>query len=190
MLLVFAPLMALIALMIWRQDGAPIIFKHKRIGRGGRVFECMKFRTMVNDADLVLERLLESDPVVRLQWEKYFKLDNDPRVIPGIGTLLRKSSLDELPQLLNVLAGDMSLVGPRPVTEVELHKYGAYRDQFLSVKPGLTGLWQIDGRSATTYEQRVQLDVMYINNATVMTDLGILFRTTTKFVSGRLTGAR
>lgn len=190
MLLMFAPLIALIALLVWRGNGAPILFAHDRVGQDGRVFKCFKFRTMVKESQRVLDEMLASDPELRRQWISSYKLDNDPRVIPCIGMLLRRTSLDELPQLLNVLRGDMSLVGPRPVTPDELAKYGVYRSHYMSVKPGLTGPWQVSGRSNTSYDERVRMDVWYVENAGLQTDLSILFQTTVSFVTGRLDGAR
>ncbi|MEL6520627.1 MAG: sugar transferase [Pseudomonadota bacterium] len=189
MLVAFAPIMLLIAIAIrWKSDGN-IFYSHKRVGKDGKTFGCLKFTTMVPNADVVLKQLLDKDPDLRRQWELAQKLPNDPRVIPGIGHLLRASSLDELPQIINVLRGDMSIVGPRPVTESELEKYGAYRHHYLSVKPGLTGPWQMGGRSDTSYAERVAKDVWYVENASLSMDLRIFVKTVTSFVSGRLSGA-
>ena len=190
MIILFAPLMLFIALLIWRGDGAPFFFAHERVGRDGRVFKCLKFRTMVRNSQRVLDDLLARDDDLRRQWLSTYKLNDDPRVIPRIGALLRKSSLDELPQLFNVLWGDMSLVGPRPVVADELDKYGAYRHHYMAVKPGLTGLWQVGGRSNASYDTRVSMDVWYVENAGLRTDLTILLQTAMSFVTGRLDGAR
>lgn len=175
-LLVFcAPLMGLIALLV-RFSESPILFAHTRVGRHGQLFQCLKFRTMVPNADEVLHRLLAEDPEARAEWEESFKLKNDIRITP-IGRFLRKTSLDELPQLFNVLKGDMSLVGPRPVIPDELERYGDAKIYYLEVRPGLTGLWQISGRSDLDYEQRVSLDTWYVRNWTLWYDIVILFKT-------------
>lgn len=175
-ILVFlAPLLALIALLVYRQ-GRPIFFAHTRIGRHGQLFKCLKFRTMVPNATQILAELIERDPASRLEWEKSFKLKNDPR-ITRLGHFLRKSSLDELPQLLNVIRGEMSLVGPRPVVPHELERYGDAKRYYLEVRPGITGLWQISGRSDLDYERRVSLDTWYVRNWTLWYDIFILFKT-------------
>ena len=175
-ILVFlAPLVAVIALLV-RREGRPIFFAHTRIGRHGRLFKCLKFRTMVPDAAKVLAELIVRDPIARTEWERSFKLKNDPR-ITRLGHFLRKSSLDELPQLLNVIRGEMSLVGPRPVVPHELERYGDARHYYLQVRPGITGLWQISGRSDLDYEQRISLDTWYVRNWTLWYDISILLRT-------------
>lgn len=189
MLICFAPLFALIAALIAWRGGGKVIYVQERVGRGGRKFRCLKFRTMVVNADEVLAEMLERSPQARLEWEQYRKLRDDPRIIPGIGGILRRSSVDELPQIFNVLMGDMSLVGPRPIVEEELEKYGPWKDHYLAVRPGLTGPWQIGGRSNETYEKRVNKDVRYIEEWRFTTDLGILTRTAFLVVSGRCTGA-
>jgi exopolysaccharide production protein ExoY len=176
LLLLFSPLMLTAAWMIWRKDGRPILFGHYRVGRNGQLFRCFKFRTMVRDAQAVLERLLRDDPVARAQWEREQKLDDDPRVTP-IGHLLRRTSLDELPQLFNVLRGEMALVGPRPITVPELERYGVARWHYLNVMPGMTGLWQVSGRNDVSYEERVQLDRSYVEQRGLWADMGILLRT-------------
>ncbi|HVK31603.1 MAG TPA: sugar transferase [Burkholderiaceae bacterium] len=176
LLIVFAPLMLWVAWRIWRVDGSPVLYGGWRVGRGGRLFRCLKFRTMVLDAQPALERLLREDPAARAQWEREQKLDDDPRVTP-VGRFLRRSSLDELPQLFNVLRGDMALVGPRPITVPELERYGAARWHYLNVRPGMTGLWQVSGRSDVSYPQRVQLDRSYVEQRTLVGDVQILLRT-------------
>ena len=176
LLLVFlAPLLGVIALLV-RRSGSPIVFAHTRVGRFGRPFRCLKFRTMVPDAGEVLSRLLAEDAGARAEWEEGFKLKDDPRVT-GLGAFLRKSSLDELPQLWNVLKGEMSLVGPRPVVLDEIERYGAAKVYYYEVRPGLTGLWQISGRSDLDYARRVSLDTWYVRNWTLWYDLVILFKT-------------
>ncbi|WP_321791646.1 sugar transferase [Burkholderia pyrrocinia] len=175
LLVVLAP--ALLGI-VWavRRDGGPAIFGHERVGRNGRPFKCLKFRSMVTNADAVLKALLERDPDARAEWDREFKLKNDVRITP-IGRFLRKTSLDELPQLVNVLKGDMSLVGPRPIVEAELERYGADVRYYLMAKPGMTGLWQVSGRNDTDYSTRVSLDVSYVREWSLRRDIGILFRT-------------
>lgn len=175
LLLVLAPLLAYLALRI-KSDGGPAIFAHKRVGRGGELFRCYKFRTMQVDAEKHLRELLASDPAAQAEWDREFKLRNDPRVTP-IGGLLRRTSLDELPQLFNVLQGHMSLVGPRPVIEAELERYGDDVDYFLMVRPGMTGLWQVSGRNDVDYDTRVYLDTWYVKNWSMWYDIAILFKT-------------
>lgn len=176
LLLMLAPLMGIVAFLIWKRDGAPIFFAHYRVGRDGMLFRCLKFRTMLRDSDAVLQELLRTDPAAREEWARDQKLVNDPRITP-VGRFLRNSSLDELPQLLNVLRGDMNLVGPRPITVGELRRYGHVRWEYLSVRPGITGLWQVSGRNLTTYEERVELDERYVRQRSFMLDMKILFRT-------------
>jgi exopolysaccharide production protein ExoY len=176
LLLLLAPLMLYLAWRVRREDGGPVMFAHYRVGQGGRLFRCLKFRSMTRNADAVLAELLERDPQAREEWERDRKLRNDPRIIP-VGHLLRRTSLDELPQLLNVLRGEMHLVGPRPVVVQEVPRYGEHKCHYLSVKPGMTGLWQVSGRNNTSYEQRVQLDARYVENRSPLADLAILART-------------
>lgn len=159
-LVILAPLMAIIAGVIYVLDPGPIIFAHQRIGRGGRSFPCLKFRTMVVDADARLRHLLETSAEARAEWDRDHKLRDDPRVI-GIGKFLRKTSLDELPQLWNVVRGDMSLVGPRPIVVGEISRYGRYFEHYCAVRPGITGLWQVGGRNDVSYRRRVAYDVTY-----------------------------
>lgn len=170
------PLVALIAFLIKLTSSGPVIFGHERIGRGGRRFKALKFRTMYKDADKVLQQHLENNPQLREEWEKDHKLKNDPR-ITLVGRLLRQTSLDELPQLWNILRGDMSLVGPRPIVEAEIPKYAAKFSLYTRVVPGLSGLWQISGRNNTTYAERVRLDEYYVRNWSPWMDLYILART-------------
>lgn len=167
-----------------KKDGGDAIYGHERVGQFGKKFKCYKFRSMVVNSDEVLQNLLESDPVAKAEWDKDFKLKNDPR-ITKIGHFIRKTSLDELPQLWNVLKGEMSLVGPRPIVEVELERYGKYVDDYLSVKPGLTGLWQISGRNDISYQDRVLLDVEYVKNQSFFGDLVILAKTAYVVIRGK-----
>ena len=176
LIILLAPVFVYVAWRIWREDGAPVTFAHYRVGQRGRLFRCFKFRTMVRRADVVLAALLASDPAARAEWERDQKLRNDPR-ITAIGALLRKTSLDELPQLFNMLRGDMHLVGPRPVTVPELARYGSRKRHYLSVRPGLTGLWQVSGRNNTTYQARVQFDADYVERRNPLFDLWIVART-------------
>jgi Undecaprenyl-phosphate galactose phosphotransferase WbaP len=184
LLLLAAPAFALLALLI-RADGGPAFYAHERVGRGGRRFGCLKFRSMVTDSQARLAALLDADPAARAEWEATRKLRDDPRVT-RTGRFLRATSLDELPQLINVLRGEMSLVGPRPVVAAELAAhYGAAAEYYLSVRPGITGLWQISGRSETSYDTRVALDTQYATNPSVWTDLVILLRTPIVVLSRR-----
>ena len=169
------PLMLVIAWAI-RRDGGSATFVHYRVGSGGRLFGCVKFRTMCPDAEQVLRDLLERDAELRSEWQRDHKLINDPRVTP-LGRWLRRSSLDELPQLVNVLRGEMALVGPRPITALELPRYGRVRWQYLSVLPGMTGLWQVTGRNKARYRRRVAVDRFYVRNRSLWLDLTILART-------------
>jgi lipopolysaccharide/colanic/teichoic acid biosynthesis glycosyltransferase len=175
-LLAVSPLMLFIAIMIKVNGTGSILFAHHRVGMRGTLFRCFKFQTMVAHADLVLDELLQRDPAARAQWNRDQKLTNDPRITP-IGKFLRKSSLDELPQLFNVLRGEMNLVGPRPIVVRELGRYGTEKRHYLSVKPGMTGLWQVSGRNLTSYGHRVQLDRRYVIQRSLWLDISILLRT-------------
>ena len=177
LLLLILPIMLLIVWIV-RRDGGPILFRHTRVGLGGRTFPCLKFRSMVMDADKRLAELLAADPAAAEEWATRRKLARDPR-ITRIGALLRRTSLDELPQLLNVLRGEMSLVGPRPVVreELDLHYSPSAADAYCGMRPGITGLWQISGRSDTTYAERVALDTRYARGWSLRFDIQILLRT-------------
>ena len=171
------PVFFLIAIAIRLTSSGKIIYSHERIGRGGKSFRCFKFRTMYKDADLRLNRVLAKNPALRQEWEKQRKLKKDPRVTP-IGHFLRRTSLDELPQFWNVLRGDLSVVGPRPVVRSELETYyGIKAKRILSIRPGLTGLWQVSGRNDTTYLTRILLDEMYIEKQTFLLDLRLVLKT-------------
>lgn len=175
LLAVLSPLMVYLALRI-RMDGGSAVFAHQRVGRGGNMFPCYKFRSMVMNAQEQLQQLLASDPELRAQWERDHKLKDDPRISP-VGHFLRKTSLDELPQLFNVLRGEMSLVGPRPIVTAELEKYGEDVEYFLMVRPGITGLWQVSGRNDVDYDTRVYLDTWYVKNWSLWYDIAILCKT-------------
>jgi exopolysaccharide production protein ExoY len=181
------PVLLLVTWLVWRNGGNPIFFGHYRVGRDGQLFKCWKFRSMaVNSAEMLAE-ILRTSPEAREEWERDQKLSNDPRITP-IGHFLRRTSLDELPQLFNVLKGEMRLVGPRPITLAELDKYGETRWHYLNAMPGMTGLWQVSGRSDTTYEERVQLDRDYVESRSLWQDIVILLKTI-KVVLGK-DGAR
>ena len=176
-LALFGWLMVIIATLVRLSGGRKVIYGHTRVGRHGRPFKCLKFRSMVSNSDEVLRNLLETDPDARAQWERDFKLKNDPR-ITKIGRFIRKTSLDELPQLWNVVKGEMSIVGPRPVVHAEFEQYyGDAKAHYLSVPPGLTGLWQVSGRSDLDYATRVELDKAYVENSNVFFDFMIVMRT-------------
>jgi lipopolysaccharide/colanic/teichoic acid biosynthesis glycosyltransferase len=170
-----SPLLVTIGACAYVSGGSPL-FRHRRVGRGGEFFDCFKFRTMVTDADRVLQNLLDSDRRIKEEWLRDHKLRDDPR-ITRFGRFLRRTSLDELPQLWNVLRGDMSLVGPRPVVPDELPRYGRKVATFLSARPGITGLWQISGRNNTDYRRRVALDVCYVRSRSAILDVYILVKT-------------
>jgi undecaprenyl-phosphate galactose phosphotransferase len=175
LIVVLLPVMAVLGVLV-RLDGGPALFRHQRMGRGGRPFGCLKFRTMVPDSEAMLARVLAQDAEMRLEWEQTRKLRRDPRVTP-VGRFLRKTSLDELPQLFNVLRGDMGLVGPRPVVASELDRYGRSARRYTAVRPGITGLWQVSGRSDTDYGRRVALDAYYVREQSLQLDFLILLRT-------------
>ena len=178
------PVIAIVAILIYLDSPGPIVFGHKRVGQGGKEFPCYKFRSMVPNAQEALEIYLKENPEAREEWERDFKLKDDPRVTK-IGKFLRKTSLDELPQLWNVLIGDMSLVGPRPIVRAEVEKYGEYINDFYLVPPGITGVWQVSGRSDTTYEERVLMDSWYVHNWSVWIDIVYLVKTVLAVLKGK-----
>ena len=175
-LVFLAPAIVLVMVAMLIADGRPLCYAHTRIGRHGHPFQCLKFRTMCRDSAARLEALLASCPHSRREWEESRKLRHDPRV-HRLGDFMRRSSLDEIPQLLNVLRGEMSLVGPRPVTKDELERYGEAVGHYLSQRPGITGLWQVSGRSDTSYGERVALDSCYATTRSMWLDMVILYRT-------------
>ena len=171
-----SPLFLFLAVLVKLSSPGPVFYVQKRVGRGYRNFGCIKFRTMRPDADAVLAQVLERSPEMRAEFDRDFKLRNDPRITP-IGRFLRRSSLDELPQFLNVLRGEMSVVGPRPIVNKEIGRYGDYMDEVLAVRPGLTGLWQVSGRNNLSYPKRVRLDLAYARGRSFLIDLAIILRT-------------
>ena len=184
-IIITLPITIPIAIIIKLTDGGSIIYGHERVGKDGKKFKMLKFRSMCMNADKKLKEILKNDSKAKEEWEKTFKLKNDPRITP-IGKFLRKTSLDELPQFINVLKGDMSVVGPRPVVEEELKKY--YKDKaelYKSVKPGVTGYWQVEGRSDTDYEERIKMDEYYIKNRSFLMDLKIILKTIKVMITGK-----
>ena len=173
---IWIPVFIILAIITKLTSKGPVFYCHKRVGKNGKSISCLKFRSMCINSQEILKEILETDPVRRAEWEKDRKFTDDPRITKW-GKFLRKTSLDELPQLLNIIAGQMSLTGPRPVTEPELVKYGSYKDYVLSVTPGLSGMWQISGRSDTSYEERIALDSYYIQNWSIWLDIWILIKT-------------
>lgn len=177
-LILLSPVFLIVAVLIKiKSPNGPIFFGHQRIGKDGKFFRVYKFRTMVPDAEARLKKLLEEDEEARKEFEKDFKLKDDPRIIPSIGNFMRKASIDELPQFFNVFLGNMSVVGPRPIVEDEVKKYGKYAIKLYSVKPGVTGLWQVSGRNDIRYDDRVSLDMEYIDNKSLIKDIKIIFQT-------------
>ena len=172
-LILLSPFFLIIAIAIKREDKGPVFYKHKRVGQNNQDIYLYKFRSMVTNSQEILENFTKEQ---KLEFEKFFKLENDPR-ITKVGNILRKTSLDELPQLLNILKGEMSFIGPRPVVTKELEKFGNNVDKFFSVKPGLTGWWACSGRSDTTYEERVELELYYIDNQSLKLDIICFFKT-------------
>ncbi len=173
------PILVPVIAALWavtRMDGGPGFFGHRRVGRNGKSFRCWKIRSMVTDAEAKLREHLAAHPEAAAEWERDQKLTNDPR-ITKLGNVLRATSLDELPQIWNVLKGEMSFVGPRPVIRDEITRYGANRTAYLTVRPGLTGIWQVSGRNDVSYEERVQMDVQYLSVASLRNDFTILLKT-------------
>lgn len=174
--LLISPILLAIAFWVYHDSPGPVIFKHRRVGRNGKEFNCYKFRSMCVNSKEVLEHLLATDPEAKAEWDKEFKLKNDLRITKS-GAFLRKTSLDELPQLWNVLKGEMSLVGPRPIVQAEVPRYGKYIKEYYSVLPGITGMWQTSGRSDIDYPERVHMDSWYVHNWSVWLDMVLLWRT-------------
>jgi undecaprenyl-phosphate galactose phosphotransferase len=176
LLIATSPLFFIIALLVKLTSRGPVFYRQTRLGKDGRAFRVYKFRTMVADADNYLREWLSKNPALRREFEEYFKLKNDPRVTP-VGRLLRKASLDELPQLINVMRGEMHLVGPRPIVREEVRYYEPYEGVLFSVKPGITGLWQVSGRNNIPYSERVKMDIGYIRRRNFFLDMWILIKT-------------
>jgi lipopolysaccharide/colanic/teichoic acid biosynthesis glycosyltransferase len=175
-LTVFSPVYLAITLLVFISSPGSVLYIHPRVGLNGSNFNCIKFRTMINGADQALEDYLNACPISRAEYESSFKLKDDPR-ITKIGKFLRTTSLDELPQFWNVLMGDMSVVGPRPLVQDELSKYGTAIDRVLSVRPGIAGLWQVSGRNDIPYTKRVQIDASYVRRMSFLLDLHLIFKT-------------
>jgi exopolysaccharide production protein ExoY len=175
-LVALAPFLILVAVAVKLSMGGPVLYRHRRVGFNGIPFDCLKFRTMVAHSDLTFRKYLESNPAAADEWRQKRKLEKDPRVT-RLGHFLRKMSIDELPQFINVLRGEMSLVGPRPVVSQELELYGASLGDYFRARPGVTGLWQISGRSTLSFDQRVALDSAYVRHWTLAKDVAILIRT-------------
>ena len=178
------PFLLIIALLIKITSTGPVLYKHKRLGKNGKPFYAYKFRTMKKNAEQLLEELLKSDPAIREEWDKYHKLKNDPRVT-AIGKVLRHISFDEFPQLINIIKGEMSLVGPRPIVNEEIEKYGDDFDRIFSIRPGLTGLWQVSGRSDTNYSERISYDTYYLQSWSAWLDLWIILKTFGSIILGK-----
>jgi exopolysaccharide production protein ExoY len=170
------PMLSVLVIVLLVMQGRPIFIRHNRIGRGGASFPCFKFRSMVTGADVVLREYLSKNSAAAAEWLETHKLKDDPRITP-LGRFLRKSSVDELPQLLNVIRGEMSLVGPRPIVRDEMVRYGAHIEDYVQVRPGLTGLWQVSGRSDVSYQHRVHLDVRYVREQSFWRDIVIMVKT-------------
>jgi lipopolysaccharide/colanic/teichoic acid biosynthesis glycosyltransferase len=179
----FGPLYLLVALGVCISMGRPVHFWQIRIGEGGQRFRFYKFRSMVRDSENILDDYLSKNDVARTQWDTFQKLEKDPRITP-LGKIIRKISLDELPQFWNVLKGDMSLIGPRPCMERQRSLYGRHWEHYCAVRPGITGLWQVSGRNRLSYAQRVELDAYYVNNWSLWLDIKILAKTATAVISG------
>jgi lipopolysaccharide/colanic/teichoic acid biosynthesis glycosyltransferase len=187
-LIVFSPLYLILAILIAISSPGSVFYVQQRVGKNHKRFGCIKFRTMINNADQVLASMIADSPDMRDEFESTFKLRDDPR-ITWIGKFLRLTSLDEFPQFWNVLMGDMSVVGPRPLVPEELHKYGNRIDKILKIRPGITGLWQVSGRNDIPYPQRVQIDVYYVNYRNGLLDLWVIFKTLGVVIFPRNNGA-
>lgn len=186
LILIFSmPLLIVVALCIRMTSKGKILYKQERVGRGGKTFRCIKFRTMYPDAEHRLKDILAKDPLKRKEWEATFKLKQDPRITP-VGKFLRKTSLDELPQFWNVLKGDLSVVGPRPVVHEEIVKhYGHKAAKILSIRPGITGVWQVSGRNDVCYKTRIELDEKYVEGHSLLLDLKLVLKTIPSMISSR-----
>jgi lipopolysaccharide/colanic/teichoic acid biosynthesis glycosyltransferase len=187
-LIICSPVYLVVAILIAIDSRGPVFYVQRRVGKNFQSFGCIKFRTMVHNADDLLVEMLDRSPHVRQEFEADFKLRQDPRITP-IGRFLRYTSLDEFPQFLNVLMGDMSVVGPRPLVPEELPKYGRHIEKVLTIKPGITGLWQVSGRNDIPYDRRVQIDVYYATCRNWLLDLFIIFRTIGVMIFPRNNGA-
>jgi lipopolysaccharide/colanic/teichoic acid biosynthesis glycosyltransferase len=187
-LILFFPVYIVLALLIAFSSEGPIFYLQERVGKNYRVFNCIKFRTMVTNADEILAQMMETCPEMRDEFNSTFKLKHDPR-ITKVGHFLRITSLDEFPQFWNVLKGDMSIVGPRPLVVKELQKYGSHIDQVLTIRPGITGLWQVSGRNDIPYPKRVQIDLHYVRSRSFLLDLWIILKTVNIVIIPKNNGA-
>lgn len=185
-IIVLSPIMLVIAVAIKLESKGNVIYKHRRVGKNGKHFYVYKFRTMYNDSQERLAEMLKNPDILK-EWQENYKLNNDPR-ITKVGKILRKLSIDELPQLFNILNGEMSIIGPRPVIDGEIEKYGKNKDKILSVRPGLTGWWACNGRSCTNYDERVKLETYYVDNMSILLDIKCIFKTVGVVLKG--TGAK
>ncbi|WP_293880046.1 sugar transferase [Sphingomonas sp.] len=183
-LLVALPFLMVLGLILYLDSPGPLFFVQRRVGRGGKMFSCLKFRTMCKDADVALQQHLAASSEAREEWQRDHKLRNDPR-ITRLGAITRKLSFDEFPQLINIIRGEMSLVGPRPIVSAEVERYGRHIDDYFRVRPGLTGLWQVSGRNHTSYRRRVSIDRFYVRNKSFLFDMAILMRTVPVVLSAR-----
>ena len=183
-LVILSPFLALVSVLIKLDSPGPVLYEQRRVGLGGRLFKIFKFRTMVDDADQTLVEYLEGDAAHRLSWDQYQKLWHDPR-LTRFGRMLRRFSIDEIPQLWNVLKGDMSLVGPRPFFPEQLEAYGEAYAYYIQVRPGLTGLWQVNGRNHTSFAERAWWDAYYVSHWSIKMDLAILLKTVWVVLSGK-----
>ncbi len=180
--IILLPLFLVLAILIKVDSNGKVFYMHKRIGKNGKIIYLYKFRSMYSDADERLKEMLK-DPKIKEEWEENYKIDNDPR-ITRVGKILRRTSIDELPQLLNIIKGDMSIVGPRPLVEDEIKKYGKNKEKFLSVTPGLTGWWACNGRSCRTYKDRMKLELYYVDHRNLWLDIKIIFMTVGAVIRG------
>jgi exopolysaccharide production protein ExoY len=183
-LLFMLPFLLALSALLYLSDPGPIFYRHRRLGFRGRYFDCIKFRSMRIDGDAILRDHLRACPSARREWEATQKLRNDPRITP-VGAVIRKLSLDEFPQFINVLRGEMSIVGPRPIVEAEVDRYGRHFEHYCLVRPGLTGLWQTSGRSDTSYQKRISLDVAYVRRKGLLLDIWLIFKTVPAVVFAR-----
>lgn len=179
------PFFIILPVIIYIMSPGPVFFAHNRVGFGGKVFPCLKFRTMVPNADRMLQAHLAQDLDAQAEWAMHRKLKNDPRIIPFLGAFMRRLSLDELPQFINVLRGEMSVVGPRPLTQVELDDYEEAAGRYKAARPGITGLWQVSGRSDISFTQRVELDSRYVTTCTLPMDIRLIAKTISVLLNGR-----
>ena len=182
-IIILSPLLLLVALAVRLSDGGPALFGHTRVGFSGKSFKCWKFRSMIPNSDAIFKQYLADNPDAAREWRQNQKVQNDPRVTP-LGFFLRKYSIDELPQLFNILMGDMSFVGPRPIQRSEYGKYGYSLRHYMSTRPGLTGLWQISGRSNSTYQKRVAFDRYYVMHWGMLTDVVLIIKTVPVAITG------